>query len=698
MELCYVSFEYPPQFGGGIGTYVGNISRNLANSGHEVHVITFNPGGLKEVETIDRVIIHRISMDGPQMEIINNASSPNLSTLLYWSLYSEKVFRKLQDLTKIHSFAAIEFCDYRGEGYFTLLAKKLRGEFADIPLVVRLHTPLFVLNKYNNAENEPGMQQLVNYENLTMLLADHIVSPTQILADITQDELKVDAIDVLPHPIDIELMPNGSYKESEKFLYVGRLEHRKGVVDLINAMVNFMPRYPNATMKLIGGDTRTGPNGSSMKQYLQSLIPDQLSTRFEFVDRLPREEVLKEYLTVRGCIFPSLFENFPNVCLEAMSLGSPVIVSHYSGMAEMIENHVSGIIFESGNISDLEKKVEQLYNTSFDDRKAMGESAKKRVQSAYTKDVINELQSSYFKKIAKNRSDLKSYKGPYQSGLVSIIIPCYNHGQFLDETISSVYSNTYKDVEIIIVNDGSTDPETITVLDKISGPNLKVIHQQNSGLSAARNTGVSHARGEYILPLDADDIIEPTFLQKTVEVLEANPNVGFVYTHVKFFGAADGVWKTPEFDPNLLLISNLCVATSLYRHIAFDQIDGYKTDMIYGFEDWDFWIYMVEKGWSGKCLAEPLFLYRKHQESMLSGSQKNRPFLMQKIIEHHYESYQKALTYVLVEKDKMFFQEHMSSYLNYRELNSITNSKAWKFILYYRKIKDRVKKLLGGSR
>jgi hypothetical protein len=83
---------------------------------------------------------------------------------------------------------------------------------------------------------------------------------------------------------------------------------------------------------------------------------------------------------------------------------------------------------------------------------------------------------------------------------------------------------------------------------------------------------------------------------------------------------------------------------------------------------------------------------------MLSGSQKNRPFLMQKIIEHHYESYQKALTYVLVEKDKMFFQEHMSSYLNYRELNSITNSKAWKFILYYRKIKDRVKKLLGGSR
>ncbi|WP_082420489.1 glycosyltransferase [Paenibacillus sp. A3] len=697
MRICYVSFEYPPQFGGGIGTYVGNISRNLASQGHEIHVLTFNPENLPDQENILGVNVHRIKMDGPQMEVINNADSANLSTLLYWSHYSEKVYWKLKELTNRYSFDIVEFCDYRGEGYFSMLAKRTRGEFRNTKLIVRLHTPLFVLNKYNSVINDPGMEQLVQFENFSMLLADEVVSPSNVLAKMTVQELALKKnIEIVPHPIDIESIAINDYVDSNTLLYVGRLELRKGVKDLVIATINLMTKYPELELKFIGGDTNSAPDGSSMKLHLQSLIPKELKKRVHFIDRLPREEVLKEYSKSKVSIFPSLFENFPNVCLEAMASSVPVIVSDFSGMAEMVEDKKSGIIFEAGNIKDLLEKLEYVCKLSFEERKNMGLHARKRVEDHYSVQAINKLQENYFNNLKgiskKNRST------NYEKGLVSVIIPCYNHGKFIEETIESIKKNTYKNFEIIIVNDGSTDEETLKVLDHVEKSGVKVLHQENSGLSAARNTGINTAIGEFILPLDADDIIDPLFFEKTVEAIQKDENIGFVYTYVQFFGAASGIWKTPEFDPNLLLISNLCVASSLFRHDAFDQIGGYKEDMTFGFEDWDFWIYMVENGWKGKCIPEPLFFYRKHQESMLSNSQKNRSYLIEKLVEHHYTSYQKSLSYVVVEKDKMFFDAHMSNYYNFSELNSIKGSKAWKFVITFRKIKDRVRKVLGGRR
>lgn len=692
MRICYVSFEYPPQFGGGIGTYVGNISMNLASEGCEVHVITFNPGNLVDSEVLNDVHVHRIKMNEPQVEVINRAQPSTFSTLLYWSLYSEKVYRKLRELTLNYCFDVVEFADYRGEGYFSMLAKKTRGEFKNTSLIIRMHTPLFVLNKYNNTLNDNGMKQLVFFENFPIMMADYVVSPCLVLARLTNEELSLEKkVEILPHPIDLQSFPSHSnYIESEKILYVGRLERRKGVIDFIKALIEFLPRYPKATACLIGGDTDTAPEGGSMKDYLYSLLPEELHSRVRFIDRLPREDVLKEYQTSRFCVFPSLFENFPNVCLEAMASGIPVLVSHFSGMAEMVEHGESGMIFEAQNISDLVKKIERMYIMTFEQRAEMGKAARKRVEKCYSAEAINKQQIEYFIKISKKTLSIGTNQDDYEKGKVSVIIPCYNHGEFLEETIKSVHDNIYKNIEIIVVNDGSTNLETIEVLKRIENTGVKVIHQKNAGLSAARNTGISHAVGEYILPLDADDKIEPTFLEKTVKELDSNPNVGFVYTDVKYFGAHEGIWKTPEFDPNLLLISNLCVATSLFRHVAFDQIGGYKLDMIYGFEDWDFWIYMVENGWSGKRVREPLFLYRQHQESMLSNSQKHRAFLIQKLVEHHKDSYKQALEYVLVEKDRQFFEAHMSNYFNYNSIESIRNSFLYKAINFLKKIKKRL--------
>lgn len=697
MNICYVSYEFPPQFGGGIGTYIGTITRNLSEN-HNIHVVTFNPGDLPEYENLNQVHVHRIKMN----DYISNAKSEYLSTLLYWSRYSEKVYHLLKRIAITHKFDVIEFCDYRGEGYFSLLGKKMKGEFNDIALVVRMHTPLFVLNKFNDVQQDSGMKHLENFENYSILLSDHIVSPSHVLASYTKNDLSVyEDIAIVPHPIDVESIKYSDYEESSTLLYVGRLERRKGVVDLVQAMIQIFQNDPSLglNIKFIGGDTDSGPQKKSMREYLLSIIPSSLRSKFSFVDRLPREEVLQEYSKAKAAIFPSLFENFPNVCLEAMACGTPVIVGDHSGMIDMIENRISGLSFKSGDIDDLKVKIIELLSMSIEQRSDMGNSARKRVEEQFSKEVINRKHIEYYTSISVN-SKYTENNTLYVEGLVSVVIPCYNHGQFLKETIRSVKNNDYKNFEIIVVNDGSTDSTTLDILNEIDVemPFVKVVHQENEGLSAARNKGISYARGEYILPLDADDLIDESFLSKTVQTLKNNENIGFVYTYVQFFGAADGVWKTPEFDPNLLLVSNLCVATSLFRHEAFDQIGGYRTDMIFGFEDWDFWIYMTEFGWAGKCIPEPLFYYRKHQESMLSGSQQNRSYLINKLIQHHYESYKQSLDYVIVEKDRLFFQEHMSNYHNYTELNEIINSRAWKLIQRYRKFKDVILTKFGGSK
>lgn len=112
---------------------------------------------------------------------------------------------------------------------------------------------------------------------------------------------------------------------------------------------------------------------------------------------------------------------------------------------------------------------------------------------------------------------------------VSVIVPCYNLGQYLDETIDSILAQTYQDFKIIIVNDGSTDGDTIELLKTYNKPKTQVIHTENQGPSAARSAGIPLAKGQYILPLDADDLIGDTYLEKAVEVLDKDPSIGIVY-------------------------------------------------------------------------------------------------------------------------------------------------------------------------
>ncbi|MDQ6529598.1 glycosyltransferase family A protein [Flavobacterium sp. LHD-85] len=194
---------------------------------------------------------------------------------------------------------------------------------------------------------------------------------------------------------------------------------------------------------------------------------------------------------------------------------------------------------------------------------------------------------------------------------VSIIIPCYNNGRFIEETLNSVFLQTFSSWECIIINDGSVDNSEEVILKKIcKDDRFKYIYQNNAGVCVARNIAIEASQGEYVLCLDGDDLISKNFLEETVKLLDSKPNLTIATSVVKFFGRSSGVLNVVSYDMAVLLAENQLVVTSLFRRLDFDRVGGFNINMKDGFEDWDFWISILKQNGSVECTTKATFYYR----------------------------------------------------------------------------------------
>ena len=630
LRLVFVSWEYPPRFGGGIGTYVHAMARTLAARGHDVRVITLGEEPYPSREPADGV--HLIRLPRP-----SGADRGPVGELRAWQSRAEQVAELLRMLVRAGGVDLIEFCDYRGEGA-TFLAQL---EPAERPVcLVRLHTPSCVLNKYNPAQTRHAA--LEQFELEALRAADRVVSPSRALADEMRERLDPPAsIDILPHPVDpafLSAEPAEPAAESTEVLYVGRYEERKGVETLARAAAHFLERCPDAKLMMIGGDTPRGSGQPSMREVVREILPRGCRDRVELLDRIPHDRLAERYRAARLCVFPSHFENFPNTCLEAMALGKCVIGTRNSGMAEIIEDGVSGVICPARDVDALARAMIHLFQAPREVRRAMGEAARRRIGTLYHPDIIAaSLELHYGEYIQAHAYRARPVAPPpSREPRVAIIVPCYNHGVFLPEALDSARAQSYPNLEIVVVDDGSTDATTLQTLEQQRAGGIRVIRQENQGLAAARNTGVRATEAPFFVPLDADDKLEPRFVERLLPALLEDAALGYSYCHARFSGALDGPWRAAAYDPHRLLVENLSVATAVVRRTAFDEADGYRTDMTYGFEDWDFWIALLGTGYHGRLLPETLFSYRKHVAgSMLDETQRHRSAMLRRMIGHH---------------------------------------------------------------
>lgn len=250
---------------------------------------------------------------------------------------------------------------------------------------------------------------------------------------------------------------------------------------------------------------------------------------------------------------------------------------------------------------------------------------------------------------------------------VSVIIPCFNHGEFLPEAVASVTSMHRPDVELIVVDDGSTDERTRNELAALVGRGIRVIRQENKGPAAARNAAIRPSKGEYIFPLDADDRARPASIERAIRILDANPPTGVVYGDVEHFGTRTSRWVTGSFNARRLLQNNYLCCSSLFRRLVWEQNGGFDERMLDGYEDWDFWVGAFEHGWQFAYVPEALFEYRQHGESVSSRVLDRKEQVAQFIAQKHSALYRRdwlQLTY-----------EHDSGAATFRNLRRIIKAR-----------------------
>jgi glycosyltransferase involved in cell wall biosynthesis len=237
---------------------------------------------------------------------------------------------------------------------------------------------------------------------------------------------------------------------------------------------------------------------------------------------------------------------------------------------------------------------------------------------------------------------------------VSVIIPCYNLGEYLDEAVESVLAQTYQDFEIVVVDDGSTDSTTQALLADYRRPRTTVIHAAHGGVSAARNLAIASSTGAYLCALDADDRLEPTYFEKAVPVLDADPSISFVSCWLRAFGGEEWEWKPERCDLPALLWEDTVLTASLVRREAVVAAGGYDTRLpIQGLEDWDLWLSLAERGYRGVILREILFNYRRRAGSLstISWNGSGHLPLMHYRLAKHGEMYRAHLVEVLLHQD-----------------------------------------------
>jgi glycosyltransferase involved in cell wall biosynthesis len=235
-----------------------------------------------------------------------------------------------------------------------------------------------------------------------------------------------------------------------------------------------------------------------------------------------------------------------------------------------------------------------------------------------------------------------------------VVVTCYDLGRYLDEAVDSVLAQTFQDLEILVVDDGSTEPDTVRLLADYRRPRTRVVRSENRGLPGARNLGVRETSGPYVCTLDADDRLAPTFLEKSVAVLDRDPSVAFVSHWLETFGDEAWEWKPESCELLDLLDRNTVNGSALVRREALLAVGGFDESMRQGCEDWALWLEMVHRGSRGVILPEVLFHYRRRADSMSRAMVAEGAYVsnFRRLVARYEPSYRRHFAELLVRRER----------------------------------------------
>jgi glycosyltransferase involved in cell wall biosynthesis len=563
--------------------------------------------------------------------------------------YAMRVYQTLERLHAERPFDVIEFPDTLGPGAFALRARRTLGKLAPAVLAVRLHLPSHERRQLNRLALLDMEGACVEYQEAVALReADLLLSPTRDLLERVGTRLGLQQPSaVLPSPLPLALqgLPQETSARTgrARILFFGRLEYRRGLHLLVEAVHTLLSKQLDVECLFVGDDTPTGPAGQSLRAWLERRIPERWRERFRFEPARPLATLLPELRSASVCCFPSLGEGAPDTCQEALAAGAVVVASDAGGLGALLEEGRSGLLFPSGDVGQLAATLERAL-TEEPLRQTLREAAPRRAADCCAPERFVEQFERAVQRVAEaRRSEPAASPRPKARASrpdVSILVPYYNMGRYLPETLRSLWAQTFQDYEILLVDDGSTDPESRRLLDTLEDSRLRVIRKQNGGLSSARNAGLREARGRWILPVDPDDLLAPTFLEKAVDVMGRTPGLGYVTSLVAYFtdnpAQPVGGWVPWGMERESLWLENVAsTCTALMERERVLAVGGYD-EWLTSFEDWDVFCGLAERGYEGTVIPEFLFFYRQRPDSMTrTEATRSRQGLIAYLVQKH---------------------------------------------------------------
>lgn len=414
-----------------------------------------------------------------------------------------------------------------------------------------------------------------------------------------------------PTRAPLSAAPDPPFEGPLRMLCVGPFARRTGIPGLVSAVLGL--ERDDWRLTICGEDTRTGPLGQSMRDVIDMEIAGD--PRVVLSGPASREKLLAVAADHHLILMPSICEPDPADVLDVLACNRPVLAPPSGVFPEVIEE-TSGWLRPPNDDLCLREAISELLD---DPDQVMSLIARRgpRTRSLSFAEPVERV-ASYRSLIGRRREPRRGRRD--RTPLVSVVVPYHRMSSHVEETIDSVLASTYAPLEVTIVNDGSFEPEDGVLMELDRRPELTVIHQVNAGPSAARNTGFRLARGEYILPLDADDMLGPSFIARCVEVLETHPEYAFVTCwarHVDSEGQpTDDGYLFLGNEPRVVLERNVAgTPSALLRATHVDRGNGYTADVV-THEDWSLYRTMHQRGLYGHVIPGFLFRYRVRTGSM----------------------------------------------------------------------------------
>ena len=679
MKIWILSTELPGFRPGGIARYVDRFAGLAAKAGNEVTVLApateshcgETGAGYRLVSFDDK--LDTVSAPEPGAEPDEHPDWPH-NNMSYFAALSHRFAVEAEALALREGPPDIVECqDYGAAGYF-LLHRRLTAEspLAETPAVVHLHTPDFIVQGLNQYPRyKLPAYWIGRMERAAIWMADAVLAPSQAMLTEVHRHLEgpLPVTEVIPYPLGEAADAGSGETEEARLLFVGRIELRKGVEALLAACDKLWREGLSFRIEMAGADVHTPLKGGNLTTYLKNRYKKHVADgRLRFTGHLPHAGLSRRMASAHAVLAPSLWENFPHVCMEAMAAGACVLASREGGQAEMLEGSpAAGLLFSHRHPGSLEERLREVLAMPLEDRRAMGRTASERIRERCDPEQILRKRLGHFRKVIERGTDRRTFpfpnrrlrEGPVAASpgpapLVSVVIPYYNLGKFLPECLDSVLAAEEVRKEILIVNDGSTEPESLRVLEEIRGRHhagVRILDLPNGGLANARNRGALEARGELLAFVDADDAVEPSFFRRATEVFQRYDNVHLVYSWARFFGEGKGIWHAWTFDLPYLLCHNQLIPIAVVRRETFLRHGRNKPHIVYGLEDYEGWLSLAEAGCGGVAIPEPLVRYRIRGDSMFKVIERDKQlYLYDLIAEEHpglYGAYGKELFGIL---------------------------------------------------